>query len=473
MDGLLPQTRGFDHDGSAASVATPAAHGSHRATSGLDVIEEGSPTDGHRFPAVVGEGARMMVSTPSLVAIGVPPGVIVSAYLASGGYFMQKLHSETLFGLQNLTVYIVFVIVIILQQLFDDVLDKWFGVEHTYAFRVIVVGFLCSGLVVLVPACGSQVSVLLLGALVSFLAVAQQSSAMQLSAALVKGGGLLASFGITLGGMLPLVLSHIAQFEPGCTLTKAYAFFGCVAAVSIVCTVIWSVAHFAALARADAADVDEGSEISHTRQVTPQLVQAYRTLSGQQGEGKEGAETTVCDRLAAFVQKVLGVHVLGIFICMLSGFVVVPLFTLASSNAAHGMYLMKCLGDFLGRVLAIWHSTYCNNRGYVGPLILVGSIVLIAARVVLVAILANYLVGIDVTYVGPLTNIALVAIFTFGGYALLMIDLDSQLKTSSTTGRKTVQRRNLMAMYAGQIVGVSVGTYISWRNQGLRQSVLH
>mmetsp|Transcript_548 Transcript_548/g.1704 ORF Transcript_548/g.1704 Transcript_548/m.1704 type:complete len:447 (-) Transcript_548:142-1482(-) len=429
---------------------------------------DAAPVQGARRQVTDQRHQNSCMGTLGLVLLGMPSGAIVSSYLASCGYFALRFNSHLLFGLQNLTVYSLHLLVLILQEAFDDMLDKKFGVEQTYGFRMIAVGILSSLLMIGVPLCGSPVAVLILGAFTTFSAVSQLSAATQLSAAIVKGGGMFVSFGCTLGGMLPILTVFLVNFHPGCSKDRAMAFYVVTAVFGVLCLSFWVVKHFFAV-RHDSLttaatpvlyDKDEGGTGSSL------LSSAYRTMSQDlpRMESYQDKRTWAED-FHGIGAKAFTLTSLGLLICMTSGFMVVPLFTLAKPQVAQKLFLLKCLGDFVGRVMAIAHAWVCKSRGFVGAWVRYGSVVLIAVRVVLSAIVMWQLCIQTMGGLSWLFSTALVLIFSFGGYSMLMLDLDSQLRSEGRSGRKTSQRWNLLMQFLGEIVGVSIGICIIFLKQ--------
>lgn len=401
---------------------------------------------------------------PSFIGLGIASGCVVSTYLTAGGYLGEKAGSPLVLGLQSLMVNCLNLVVVLFQELLDDPLDHMLGVEVTYSVRIIGAGLVASLALLVVPLATTTMSALAVGALLSFCALTQNSTAMQLSSVMVPGGGALVALGGSLGGLVPLLTTSVFGFVPGCLPQQAYLYFGAGGIIGVSCTAWWAaelcLAVGAGSSSKDPEAVGQGS--SHDAQGTGELVRgAYKVLteavhsphdSELSGRRTKGCCEATCSQAP-----------LGIFVCMSAGFATVPLFTAGTPMAAQALCLAKALGDCLGRVLALAHTVKCSQRGYAGPWVRHGATGLILLRTLLCALLIFSFLSHSVEFTSPSLGCTVVLIFTLGSYGLAMLDLDAQLEAGGKARRKAVQRWNLVMMFAGQLLGVGMGILLRWR----------
>lgn len=404
--------------------------------------------------------AQLKRASASLIPLGISAGSTFASYLASCGYFQDMYNAPWLLGVQSMIVYTVQFLVIALQQLFDDQVDQYVGVMHTYGCRIISSAMVNSLLLLVVPFCASVRSVLLMAALVAFAGTAQLSSATQLAAVNVEGAGTVISLGFCLGCMVPLVTTRLTGFEPGCDRTNAILFFDIACAVGLLGTVPWVVGHRMALEAELREDMprcagdSESTALNQKRSeeagdATAFIPQAYQALRTTSAPGLGGEEQSI----PIFTQQAL-----GIFTNFVVGFMLVPLFPNAGPLAAQSLVLIKCIGDLISRVMAATHAVLCAERGHILAVERYVAYAFIAVRTVLAAYLINELRAKRINGVTAESVISVIAIFALGGYGFLMLDLDAQMqRPDDKTWRKRVQRLHFGIMFSGQIVGSAAG----------------
>lgn len=383
---------------------------------------------------------------PSFLGLGIASQCALGSYLSAGGYFVERLHAPLLLGQQALVVSLANVVVMILQELLDERADVFAGSHMTYTIRMVVTGIAGPLALLATPFCQTSGAVLAAGGVIAFCAMSQLSSVMQQASAMVPGGGGVVLLGGGLGSALPLVTAGAFQFRPGCSTRAEWLFFGAGSLVSVACT-----ARFApvplVLAQSDCqlqANVEENA--AESRRGVQGAYQATSEELSEDAEEPPGWCHMFCSQTP-----------LAIFLCMATGFAIVPLFTAGTAMAAHALVLGKAGGDCLGRIMAMAHTVRVNARFCAGRFVRYGALAIILLRAALcVAVIAGFLSdSLDFSAPGMVWIVVLV--FAFGNYAQLMLDTDSQLEAAGSTRRKAVQRHNLVMMFAGQLFGTGVG----------------
>jgi len=348
-----------------------------------------------------------------------------------------------------LAVYTLNWLVLIVQGLVDHRFQTCAGVDTAYQVTTFWSGIMASIFLLLVPQTMSATHILCMGALCSIASSIQLSSAMQLAAIMVEGGSMFVSLGFTLGSAFPIFMAPALGFTPGCNEMSLWLFFYTGSAIGMLCCTYWALVLNQARHRiSQQLDVEAEQE-----SIAGGLVRnAYGSLeflaSPPQSPPQGCVETTrsCWDRVLAPCL---------IFLCMFTGFALIPLFPMQGASTAQSLYLSKCLGDFLGRALAICQSTRAVDVQFPSTWDLVVALAVIAARTCLSAVILHQLLS-NTHQLVPL-ELQVVFAYTAGGYAMPVIDLGTQLSVPNGLPRQLIQRWNMFVMFAAQIVGLIAG----------------
>lgn len=419
-----------------------------------------------------GAGAlsALLSSCVPLVLLGLASGVTCPCYLASLGFFQEKFGSDLLFGAQATVVVVAHFVAIGAQEWFDaDVLPAVVP-GRGYLLRLPVCSALGCAALILTPACSSQVAVLFNGAIVSMLGTWLHGAASQLGA--IEGGGLLVSAGFAVGSLWAVLLAWVTSFGPGAPVSTAYLYYNLAGATCLAGAPLWFWYR-----RTDADEEETAGSADWPADVEPAEAQplragntgqpepTYETLTGTRRAGtgedvgdEEHGICTSCGFPAPCTENVV-----GIFLSLASGFVLVPLFPLCGPSLGCAVYQMKCLGDCAGRLLAVRHASSCATRGglSVGGAVRCAALFLVAARLIAALVVVTWLLSRGV---GPpdfrLALVLVAGVYGAGGYGQFVLDLDAQLGASAQR-RSNVARCHTLVMCLGMLLGLGAGLLLA------------
>lgn len=322
-----------------------------------------------------------------LVYLGAASGSLIGAYYMSIGYYQEKFDSLTLFGFQALVVLAVQFVTTLMQSCFDEDYDRRFGIISTVGFRIIFTGIVGAAVLLFSPLAWTPAAVLILGAIVSFLATSQGSSSAQLGAAITAGGNTMVILGIRVGGLVPLLAVRLTDFTPNSTVTTAETFFITVSVVAACGIANFAYYHYAAsqtpstssrLRRASSEDTTSEDHLHAT----------YQTLSASvAGPGQSSTASSL-----GWWQ----VFVLIVFFCSL---LPTPLFPLVGPRQSPQLVTDRLIGDALGSVTGLAHSKLVGASGRVSDWLKVSCYGVALIRAVATGFLVKVLMKQDEEYI--------------------------------------------------------------------------
>mmetsp|Transcript_46674 Transcript_46674/g.99654 ORF Transcript_46674/g.99654 Transcript_46674/m.99654 type:complete len:442 (-) Transcript_46674:89-1414(-) len=423
---------------------------------------------GNKEVGLGGAGALLSSCVP-LVFLGLASGVTCPCYLASLGFFQEKFGSDLLFGAQATVVVVAHFVAIGIQEWFDaDVLPAVVP-GSGFLLRLPVCSALACAALILTPVCSSQVAVLVNGAIISMLGTWLHGASSQLGA--VEGGGLLVSAGFALGSLWAVLLAWVTSFGPGSSMATAYFYYSLAGATCLAGAPLWLWYR-----RSDAAQEEAAGSAAWPADVEPAEAQplrlgnagqqqpAYETLSGA-GRARAGEDVgDEADGLCSSCRFPAPCtnNAVGIFLSLASGFLLVPLFPLCGPTLACAVYQMKCLGDCVGRLLAVRHASSCATRGglSVAGTVRCAAMLLVFGRLMAAFIVLTWLLSSGLGPPDFRLALALVAgVYGAGGYGQFVLDLDAQLLASEQR-RSSVARCHTLVMCLGMLLGLGAGVLL-------------
>lgn len=392
--------------------------------------------------------------------LGVSSGILCPCYLASIGYFQAKFQSELFFGAQ-ITMVVVFHT---LAAMIPDWCD--FGPRETTSagcLRLAVASILSCVTLVLTPACSSESVVLLNGAVISALSTFLFGISNRLAAP--EWGNLYVKVGFTMGSLIIVLLMSLLQLGPGSAPTTAFGFYGLAAAICVIGAAAWICWRAGILEPSESLPFSGAERGAHWPWAhggaSNTSIAASGVLAIFQASGEPPAESWLPSFSGLFTQNSL-----GMFLSLAIGFALFPLLTMAGPWVAGWLYAAKLLGDFLGRIAAIWHSLPCTTAGHVGMQERMLVFCMIVVRFTLGCFFVLWLVNNDQPVARmPKLNIwvLVLVIYASGGYVQVMLNLDSQLSTPDVQ-RNDVEKCSRFSMNAGTFVGLAIGFLILLTN---------
>lgn len=394
---------------------------------------------------------------PSLLSVGFGPGAVVSVYLSSGGFFDEVFHSPSLFAGQALFVSLASVLVVASKAVLDDRVDEWLGVERAWPLRTATCGMLAALCLLCLPFVQSPVPLLLVGAGCSSFAVCQSASGTKLASALLPGGSNLVALGTTLGGVTPLAFSYMVGYEPGCKQVRTSAYFGAAALISMASTWYWMRQQQGAeeVFRTHSENQEETSSLLRSTEegdrgpVAEYVAQVYLAIGPGKAPRSEGKRSSLFH--VRFPENAF-----YIFIATAAGFWMMALFPLAAPLVVHQLFLLKCLGDFLGRasaLLQIEAPEQFITGGRVARSIRALCVSFVLMRLTISVVLARILYIERCEGLHLLTAFLTLLSYTTAGYAAVILDTDAQLRATGPKERSIVAEQNMLMSMMGQVLG--------------------
>lgn len=348
-----------------------------------------------------------------------------------------------LFGLQV-------AVVVAVHSIADLILDLWNqpAAKLNPRWDLVRLGIgavLASIALVLTPACPSQLSVLVNGAVISLLNTWLFRICLRLAA--LSWGSLFAKLGYAAGSLVVALLMALLQLGPGSSPSEAVAFYALTAAAVLGGGMLW--ACWATCVSRHNQSADEGLPIHSLPGASAHANPARAPQAGAQP----------FMRSSWFVVE----NSVGIFVSIAASFALLPAFTLANPWIACWLYAMKCLGDFVGRLAALGHSMHSVAAGGISGWQRNIAYFLLGGRLILVSLLVVWLLrgGHEDTRWPP-ASICLTALAVYGsGYYLqLMLAMDSHLKATNTEDARRSERFSWMAESSGYFVGLVGGVLL-------------
>lgn len=390
-----------------------------------------------------------------LLLLGFGPGSAIACYFAAVGYYAKKVSSETLFGYQLLSVLGVQLITLILQCLLDDVYDKEYGHQQTFAFRLIFTGVVVMALCLGLPFCSTTASILCVGALLAFFATAQMSSAAQLGSLATPGGSTWVQSGNVMGLAIPVIIAPTTGFGPNASQTCAMVFFGTPALLVFVATLLFLQRHLYEM-RQDSSEACDDIQRSQSF-----VGVAYGTLDAQQAAESSGRQNQ--DHAAALGSAYVLVPLFGIWLSSVSGMLPTPIFTKVGHLRSQSLLLAKLAGDAVGRALGLLHCSVYTESEAVRCAYYWSFFLLTPFRFGAVIIITWWLLDIgreDKSFMScPAAYALLICGMAAGAYSFCIFDMYGQLKVSPGM-RNAVARINMFASYVGMLSGVLLGMHL-------------
>lgn len=391
-----------------------------------------------------------------LCYLGISAGALIGTYYASVGFYQDKFHDVKLFGYQALVVLGVQFVTMLLQTQCDDRFDRQFGVAAMVGFRIIFTGLCGSLVLMLAPWAWSEAAVLMLGAVISFLATAQASSSSQLGAAVSTGSNTLVQAGVRIGGLVPVVAVYITDFSAESSLRRASCFYGMVSAVASGGIAIFAYCHYWATNLGEASEESCDDVLSSPRH---QFGRTYGSLTIANREPQSGVDERV---------KVTGLGwQLVVALSYFCTFSPTPLFPLMGPDSAQSLVLAKFLGDALGCLTGIWHGTVISTMGHFETWLEVACYSLALVRAVATGYLLRDFVlarGAEQSFDVTVLSGWLVVFFAVGQHVAVLLDVGRQAQRS-TMERKLIARRSLVMQFLGALSGTVLGLMILHRHQ--------
>jgi len=388
--------------------------------------------------------ARIMVRF-ALFSVGVGANSVTSCYLASVGFYEERLHSKEVFGFQMLVFQGVMLFTIMLQHLYDDHFEQRHGVRTAFGFRIICPGIAQLALAFLMPYCSSPSQVLILGALGSFLSTSQWSTAAQLGSVLLPGGSVMVGAGSMAGSASTVFTAPLVGFGPSSDMRTAIVFYGIGALLTAVGTGIFCFYHMMAT---DAAETDD----SQRQSISGRLSISYQAIEESQ-ELAASSDSQGHTRVSSTMVTVL------LFCNTFTSFFATPFFTLATPHQSQALMLRKLGGDAIGRFTALTHSSKYGRTSTVEPWVRSLCVGLSIFKVLPMLYIVHWLqeAGMGVVASDD-SRLNLVALFMFsiGSYADGMLNVDAQLLVPDGQ-RKSVTRANVLSAASGALVAVLAG----------------
>mmetsp|Transcript_79285 Transcript_79285/g.157008 ORF Transcript_79285/g.157008 Transcript_79285/m.157008 type:complete len:424 (+) Transcript_79285:103-1374(+) len=370
--------------------------------------------------------------------LGLSCGILCPSHLASIGYFQHKFHSDLLFGLQVAVVVAVHSIAELILDVLNQRTEK--PNPHGDLVRLGIGTTLASVALVMTPACSSQLAVLINGAAISLLKTWLFRICLRLAA--LSRGSLFAKLGYAAGSLVVAVLMVLLQLGPGSSPLEAVAFYALTAAVVLGGGLLWACwsVFFGVFG------ADDGLP----------LHSALSTISPVDPAEAPQAGAQPFMRPSWFVVE----NSAGIFVSVAASFAILPAFTLANPWIACWLYVMKCLGDFVGRLAALGHSM---TAGGINGWQRSGAYCLLGGRLILVSLVAAWLLrGGHEDLRWPHASICMTALTVYGSgcYLQLMLGMDSHLKATSMEDAQRSERFSWIAESSGYFVGLAGGVLL-------------
>mmetsp|Transcript_92351 Transcript_92351/g.260887 ORF Transcript_92351/g.260887 Transcript_92351/m.260887 type:complete len:451 (-) Transcript_92351:6-1358(-) len=384
-----------------------------------------------------------------LFGIGLASGSVPSSYFACVGFFATRLDSKELGGYQFLVYQSSLVLVLTLQQFFDDAYDAAYGVRQAFGFRIIVPGFVQAVLGFIMVTASASWQVVLAGIIIAICSTSQWSSAAQLGSVLVSGGGTYVGAGLTLGSALAVVLVPVVGFSPEASLARALVFCGIGSAICALGTFLFLVLHLA---------VQGGTLQSvgiQRRSASGRLTLGYQTMSEHQASGASRGNSSV-----NFVMLFCAFN-------LVMTFAPLPLFPLAGSDMSQRLILTKLAGDGLGRLVALGQASQYGRYTPVRSSVVWFITAVCSMRLVPIAYILIWLESSESTRPSLAEPFWLCLIclifFSIGSYVDGMFNLAVQLAVPEAE-RKSATRFNVFLACCGSVAGTMFGaTIVHWR----------